>query len=205
MINAPASRHELEVTTVHLQTHLDAALRIVCSVSQYYVAHFLNLSFNFLFHCFSCLWFVTGYSFLDVGAQKEIRKDKSGNPCGYHSLEISRSSKKLWIIAMDSLSTCHVGSSFCNLEWVRFYPVIPPTVRKYARFLWLRLCLRRKLDRWSFNQTWRTKTQHSPDAVVLRKSHKDSWQPILWNFVSSCNHTLEPGLTCALGMKYPGI
>jgi len=102
----------LEVITVHLQTHLDASLHIVCIAAQYYVAHFLNLSCNVLFHCFSCLWFVTGHSFLEVGAQKEIRKDKSGNRGGHHSLEISRSSKKLWIIAMDSLSACHVGSSF---------------------------------------------------------------------------------------------
>jgi hypothetical protein len=113
-MKAPASCHILEVTTAHLQAHLDAALHIVYSVrvSQYFFAHFLNLSCNVLFHCVSCLWFDTDYSFLEVGAQKEIRKGKMGKGGGHSSLEISRSSKKLWIIAMDSLTACHVGPSF---------------------------------------------------------------------------------------------
>jgi hypothetical protein len=111
-MNAPASCHVLEVTTVHLQAHLDAALHIVFSVSQYYVAHFLYLSCNVLFHCVSCLWFVREYSFLEKGAQKEIRKVKSGNRGGHSSSDNSRSSMKHRIIAMDSLSAFHVGSSF---------------------------------------------------------------------------------------------
>jgi len=88
------------------------ALHIFCSVSQYYVAHFLNLSSNVLFHCVNYLWFVTEYSFLELGAQKVIRKGKTGNRGGHISLEISRSWKKLWSIAVDSLSACHVGPSF---------------------------------------------------------------------------------------------
>jgi len=95
VMKAPASCRVPEVTTAHLQAHLDAALHIVYSVrvSQYFVAHFLNLSCNVLFHCVSCLWLVTDYYFLEEGAQK--RKGKRGKGGGHSSLEISRSSKKL--------------------------------------------------------------------------------------------------------------
>ena len=89
-MNVPASCHILEVTTAHLQAVLDAALHVVYSVSQYRVAHFLNLSCNVLFHCVSCLWFVTEYCFLEVGAQKEIRQVKLGFRGCHSSLEISR-------------------------------------------------------------------------------------------------------------------
>lgn len=111
-MNSPASCHILEVTTVNLQAHLDAALHIVYSVSQYFVVRFLSLSCNVLFHCVSCLWFVTEYSILEVGAQKEIRKGKTGNRGGHSSLEISQFSKKLRIITMNFLGASHVGPSF---------------------------------------------------------------------------------------------
>jgi hypothetical protein len=66
------SRNVMEVNNG--QAHLDAALRIVGSVSQCHVFSLYDFIFNVLFHCVSCVSFVAEHSLLEVAPQKYNRR-----------------------------------------------------------------------------------------------------------------------------------
>jgi len=64
--------HVPEVTTVLHQAHMDAALHVFNSASQYHAVNLPGFICNVLFQCVSCAWFVAEYPFFKVAPPNEI-------------------------------------------------------------------------------------------------------------------------------------
>jgi hypothetical protein len=95
--------------TDHRQAHLDAALRDVGGVSAIMLSVYV---ISFVIFIASVVRSLSQNSHsLRSRHQKKSGGIKSGNSSGHRSSEIARSSKKLWIIAMDSLDVWHVAPS----------------------------------------------------------------------------------------------
>jgi len=100
-----ATHRVLEVKTGLCQTNMHEALRdtMTCVIvsRSIYVISFVISSFNTSVVLFFC-------ATLKYPHNQKSRSVKSGDGGG-HRVSIDRSSKKLWIITMDSLVTGHVA------------------------------------------------------------------------------------------------